>query len=68
MVQKIQRGLITRRKFHRLKKCLELIIRLQSNFRKRLYFVVKKTILIKKTFIKYKEYRKNKKKKKRKKK
>ena len=42
MIQKNERGNITRRKFQRLKKCLELIIRLQSNFRKKLYFVIKK--------------------------
>ena len=66
MVQKIQRGLITRRKFHRLKKCLELIIRLQSNFRKRLYFVIKKTILIQNAFRKYLAERKYERKKRRK--
>ena len=53
MIQKIQRGLITRNKFHRLKKCLELIIRLQSNFRRKLYFVTKRVILIQNAIRKY---------------
>ena len=53
IIQKIQRGLITRHKFHRLKKCLELIIRLQSNFRKKLYFVTRRVILIQKAIRKF---------------
>ena len=66
MVQKIQRGLVTRRKFHRLKKCLELIIRIQSNFRKKFFFVTLKTILIQKTFRKHLAEKKYERKKKRK--
>ena len=46
MIQKVQRGSITRKKYHRLKKCLELIIRLQSNFRKKMYFTIRKIILL----------------------
>ena len=46
MIQKVQRGSVTRKKYHRLKKCLELIIRLQSNFRKKLYFTIRKIILL----------------------
>ena len=66
IIQKIQRGLVTRRKFRRLKKCLELIIRLQSNFRKKLYFVTKKIILIQKAIRKYFAEKKYERKKKRK--
>ena len=66
MVQKIQRGLVTRRKFHRLKKCLELIIRIQSNFRKKFFSVTLKTILIQKTFRKHLAEKKYERKKKRK--
>ena len=46
IIQKVLRGNTTRKKFHRLKKCLELIIRLQSNFRRKFYFVTKKVILL----------------------
>ena len=66
IIQKIQRGLITRRKFNRLKKCLELIIRLQSNFRRKLYFVVKKVIIIQNALRKYLAEKKYERKKKRK--
>ena len=66
MIQKIQRGSVTRQKFHRLKKCLELIIRLQSNFRKKFYFVTKKVITLQTAIRKYIAERKYERKKKRK--
>ena len=66
MIQKTERGNITRKKYHRLKKCLELIIRIQSNFRKKLYFVVKKVILIQNWVRKFIAERKYERKKKRK--
>ena len=53
MIQRIQRGNVTRKKYHRLKKCLELIIRIQSNFRKKLYFTLRKVILIQTTVRKF---------------
>ena len=66
MIQKTERGNITRKKYHRLKKCLELIIRLQSNFRKKLYFVVKRVITIQNCVRKFLAQRKYERKKKRK--
>ena len=66
MIQKTERGNITRKKYHRLKKCLELIIRLQSNFRKKLYFVVKKVTTIQNCVRKFLAERKYERKKKRK--
>ena len=66
MIQKTERGNITRKKYHRLKKCLELIIRIQSNFRKKLYFVLKRVILIQNWVRKFLAERKYERKKKRK--
>ena len=45
-VQKMVKGMQTRRKFKRLKKCLELILRIQRAFRKRFEFSVKQVIII----------------------
>ena len=53
LIQKMIRGVITRQKFKRLKKCLDLIIRIQSNFRRKMYFTVLKVILIQKWIRKY---------------
>jgi len=53
LIQKMIRGIITRQKFKRLKKCLDLIIRIQSNFRRKMYFTVLKVILIQKWIRKY---------------
>ena len=46
MIQKYIRGMHTRNKFERLKKCLEFITRLQRAFRKRYKFVNKKATTI----------------------
>ena len=52
MIQKYIRGMQTRKKFQRLKKCLELITRIQRAFRKRFKFVNDKATKIQSEFRK----------------
>jgi hypothetical protein len=52
MIQKYVRGMQTRKKFQRLKKCLELITRIQRAFRKRFKFVNDKATEIQSAFRK----------------
>ena len=52
MIQKNIRGMQTRNKFERLKKCLELITRLQRAFRERFKYVNKQVIKIQNQFRK----------------
>ena len=52
MIQKYVRGLLTRNKFQRLKKCLDYITRIQRAFRKRFKFVNDQATKIQKEFRK----------------